>query len=327
MLVKVVSEVIVYAYRHWIAKMEIQELEAEKARIAASRLAEVQAAERAKSLFLVSMSHEIRTPLNAVIGLSQELQNDGLSPDVRKSHLRSINEASRALLDLINDVLDISKFESGHLHLAIAETEVSELVRACGDIFMDAATQRKLYLTVKTPGRDLAVKIDARRVRQVLINFLGNAVKFKNEGGITLTATFEEKTADVGCLTFSVADTGIGISETDKPRVFGMFEQASGLRGTRVANAGTGLGLALCQRLASVMGGKIGLRSELGKGSVFTLTLPHVGYRHLTAEELSALQAEAMSVSSADVKGKVLVVDDVALNPVHSIWQTGYAKI
>lgn len=179
---------------------------------------------------------------------------------------------------------------------------------------MDAATQRKLYLTVKTPGRDLAVKIDAHRVRQVLINFLGNAVKFTNEGGVTLTATFEEETADIGCLTFSVADTGIGISETDKPRVFGMFEQASGLRGTRVANAGTGLGLALCQRLASVMGGKIGLRSELGKGSVFTLTLPHVGYRHLTAEELSALQAEAMSVSSADVKGKVLVVDDVALN-------------
>lgn len=134
---------------------------------------------------------------------------------------------------------------------------------------MDAATQRKLYLTVKTPGRDLAVKIDAHRVRQVLINFLGNAVKFTNEGGVTLTATFEEETADVGCLTFSVADTGIGISETDKPRVFGMFEQASGLRGTRVANAGTGLGLALCQRLASVMGGKIGLRSELGKGSVF----------------------------------------------------------
>lgn len=134
MLVKVVSEVVVYAYRHWIAKMEIQELEAEKARIAASRLAEVQAAERAKSLFLVSMSHEIRTPLNAVIGLSQELQNDDLSPDVRKSHLRSINEASRALLDLINDVLDISKLESGHLHLAIAETGVSELVRAYGDI-------------------------------------------------------------------------------------------------------------------------------------------------------------------------------------------------
>ena len=289
--------------------------EDERARLAETRLAEARAAERAKSLFLASMSHEIRTPLNAVIGLSQELQNDDLPPAVRQRHLRAINTASRALLDLINDVLDISKLESGRLTFAKDETGLAELVGGCGDIFADLAARRGLSLTVNVPDAAYVARIDPHRVRQVLVNLLGNAVKFTKRGGVTLTCAFAETDAASGTLRFSVADTGIGISEEDQSRVFGMFEQASGLRGTRVANAGTGLGLALCQRLASAMGGTLSLQSELGKGSVFTLTLPRVAYRRQTAAERDAARRAAENEARPlDFKGKVLVVDDVPLN-------------
>lgn len=315
MLADLVRGVIIYARRRWDAQEAIRELERQKEEIAASRLAEAQEAERAKSLFLASMSHEIRTPLNAVIGLSQELQNDDLSVAERKEHLRSISTASRALLDLINDVLDISKLESGHFELVEAETGAASHTRACGSIFTDVAARRGLSFEVSVPADDLVVRIDPHRVRQILLNLIGNAVKFTKQGGVTLVCDFRPKDDRRGELSFTVKDTGIGISRDDQSRVFGMFEQASGLRGTRVANSGTGLGLALCQRLAKVMGGEIRLVSELGKGSAFTLVLPDVGYRRRTAIEIAAAQEAALSRKpSVNLKGKVLIVDDVPLN-------------
>lgn len=315
MLMQLMNEVIAYAYRRWEARRVIEDLERQKEALQASRLAEAEASAKAKSLFLASMSHEIRTPLNAIIGLSQELQNDDISEQDRQAHLNSISTASRALLDLINDVLDISKLEAGHMALSAADTGLADLTRSCGSIFTDAAARRGLSFSVNAPSEAIVVKIDPHRVRQVLLNLLGNAIKFTQQGGVSLSCDFRATDTEVGRLRFEVTDTGVGISELDQSRIFGMFEQASGLRGTRVANSGTGLGLALCKRLAVAMKGDIDVVSELGKGSSFSLVLPNVPYRLRTDAELAEAKAhQEPTIITTPPKGKILVVDDVPLN-------------
>ncbi len=315
-LVKLVTEVSVFAHRRWEAQEVILELEKQKDELQASRLAKAEANAQAKSLFLASMSHEIRTPLNAIIGLSQELQNDDISDSDRHTHLRSISLASQALLDLINDVLDISKLESGHIVLTKTEVGLSDLTRTCGAIFSDAAARRGLTFFVGSSSDELAVQVDHHRVRQILLNLLGNAIKFTRTGGVTLTSDFVSTDASVGRLRFTVTDTGCGIAPEDRERIFGMFEQASGLRGTRVANSGTGLGLALCKRLALAMSGDIVVESELGKGSSFTLILTNVPYRVRTEAEIAERAAAEKIVDTSIPKfdGKILIVDDVQLN-------------
>ena len=318
-LVAILSDVSLFYYRRYRARLEIAELERERRALEERRrlemealLKESQAAERAKSFFLASMSHEIRTPLNALLGLAAELDHDDVTKERCREYARTIGTAGRALLNLINDVLDMSKLEAGQMRIVPAETDIGALFEECRTIFEPNCVKSGLTMKVSVASDMPVVSLDRGRIRQILFNLLGNAIKFTPAGSITLSATIRPIAENLGELHLAVADTGVGIAAEDRERVFGMFEQASGLRGTRVAQSGTGLGLALCRRLVECMGGKITLESELGKGSVFTVVLPNVPI--ISRNEKGPQGLAANTKPAVSYAGRVLVVDDVALN-------------
>ena len=225
-----------------------------------------QSAQGAKSAFLATMSHELRTPLNSIIGftgiLLQELAGP-LNPEQRKQ-LEVVRTSSRHLLALINDVLDLSRIEAGGLKVRSERFDLRAAVERAAAAVRPMAEQKQLALEVAlAPALGEAVG-DPRRVDQILLNLLGNAVKFTARGAVTVTGQVAGGRA---CVT--VTDTGVGIAADDLQNLFTPFRPGSA-RGQE----GTGLGLVICRRLAELMGGSIAVSSELGKGSVFTLTLP-----------------------------------------------------
>jgi PAS domain S-box-containing protein len=227
------------------------------------------AATEAKSRFLAGMSHELRTPLNSIIGFS-ELMHDGRVGEVDEVHkefLSDILTSARHLLQLINDILDLSKIEAGKFEFRPESTDISRLAREVCDVISPLAAKRQIRLEIGVPAALPAV-IDPARVKQVMYNYLSNAVKFTAENG-RVTCLVEGD----GPQNFriEVEDTGVGISPEDMPRLFSEFEQLS--RGHRPGQ-GAGLGLALTRRLVEGMGGKVGVRSVVGKGSVFSAVLP-----------------------------------------------------
>jgi PAS domain S-box-containing protein len=228
-----------------------------------------EAATRAKSEFLANMSHELRTPLNGVLGYAQLLQrNRTLSPEQRES-LDAIAECGTHLLDLINDVLDLSKIEAGRFELEEVPTDLRQLTVDLKHVIAEPARRKNLRLLIEIdPELPLRVIIDGRHLRQVLLNLLGNAVKFTREGSITLVLGRAEGER----LYCEVRDTGIGIEEENLQEIFGAFRQ------TRAGSSvgGTGLGLTISQRLVRSMGGELSVRSKLGSGSSFQFTLPLV---------------------------------------------------
>jgi PAS domain S-box-containing protein len=234
-----------------------------------------EAANRAKSTFLANMSHELRTPLNAIIGYSEMLQEEAadegqeaLIPDLRKIHA-----AGRHLLELINDILDLSKIEAGKMDLYLETFAVAEMIREVETVVLPMMARNQNQLSVTCAPDTGAMHADLTKVRQSLLNLLSNASKFTHEGTVTLTVQ-RESAGEPEWLVFAVRDTGIGMSEEQLGKLFQEFTQADA--STTRMYGGTGLGLALSRRLCRMMGGDITVQSTLGEGSIFTILLPAV---------------------------------------------------
>lgn len=269
---------------------------------------QAQSANRAKSEFLANMSHEIRTPMNAILGFC-DLLKDRVGDEQTRSYVDSITASGKTLLDLINDILDLSKIEAGKMDINSEPLYIKELIEEIIQIFSQKAQSQKISLCLQisetVPQR---IIFDEVRLRQILFNTVGNALKFTEKGYVKITVDCQDHQSDRVKLILSVEDTGLGISSEQQKRIFESFKQVEG-QSTR-KYGGTGLGLAITQRLTGLLGGTITLYSELGKGSIFTFTFPNICLTDLSVNE----KAEPDSNLNQFVDAKILVADDVASN-------------
>ena len=239
-----------------------------------------ESADRLKSAFLATMSHELRTPLNSIIGFTGIVLQGLAGPlnEEQSKQLGMVRDSARHLLALINDVLDISKIEAGELVVGSEPFDLQRSIDKVAGIVRPLAEKKGLALRVEVEPGIGQMTSDARRVEQVLLNLLGNAIKFSEAGSVTLRAEvvdgfrLDAQHLPVEAVRLVVADTGIGIKPGDMDLLFTPFRQIDSTLSRQ--HEGTGLGLAICRRLATLMGGRIEARSEWGKGSVFTVTLP-----------------------------------------------------
>jgi len=234
---------------------------------------QLEVASRHKSQFLANMSHELRTPLNAILGYSELILDNiyGEPSQKMRGVLERVQSNGRHLLGLINAVLDLSKIEAGQLTLSISDYSLKEVVQGVFAAVESLATAKRLALKVELPTVLPTGRGDEQRITQVLLNLVGNAIKFTEAGEVAIAASVEN-----GAFTVAVRDTGPGISVADQTRIFEEFQQADN-SSTR-SKGGTGLGLAISKRFIEMHGGHILLDSELGRGSTFTISLPiHAG--------------------------------------------------
>jgi PAS domain S-box-containing protein len=287
------------------AELERQAVELEAERFRAEE------ADRLKSEFLANMSHELRTPLNSIMGLSQLMisRGAGKEPKQETQYLEVIERNGRQLLNLINDILDLSKIEAGRTSISVERFVPLQIAEEVVELTRPLAQKRGLDLSLDV-GELPVVFSDKSKVQQILLNLLSNAVKFTDQGGIEVIVT-----AAGGNISFAVKDTGIGIAESDMLHIFEAFRQADGSASREFE--GTGLGLAICRKLAALLGGRILAESEPGAGSTFTLILPiryPVPETPANAGAVSKGEAGYPSMATppeAQASGKpVLVVED-----------------
>ena len=276
-------------------------------------------ASRAKSEFLSKMSHEIRTPMNAIIGLTRIAKDAGQDIEQIQGSLDKIDFSAKHLLSLINDILDMSRIESGKMKMESVSFSLASLVRGMDTLMRPQFEEKKIAFTIVREIECAGVMGDEQKLRQVLINLLGNACKFTHTGG-EVTLRVSQQVADDGgsctCL-FSVLDTGIGIAKEDRFAIFNAFEQSASGNAQAGQSRGTGLGLAISNSYVSEMGGRISLVSERGKGSefFFTLSLGCDGEISEGEEEEQESKIEPRAVPVDLFEGKrVLIVDDNEIN-------------
>lgn len=253
------------------------------ARQARQRLEAAEAANIAKSQFLANISHELRTPMNGILGMSELLLQQPVS-DKQRQYITTLHQSGMALLQVIDDILDFSKIEAGRLTLDCSPFDMRQLVGEVMALFSHPAASKGLHLTAALPETVLPeYEGDAVRIRQILTNLLGNAVKFTLRGQVALQVSIVEETISRTTICFTVRDTGIGIEPDVQAKLFMPFTQADGSTTRRYG--GTGLGLAIVKQLTQMMGGTVGVESVLGYGSTFRCT---IGLNHSSARTVLA---------------------------------------
>ncbi len=284
---------------------------AEATRRSEEMAARAEAANRAKSEFLANMSHEIRTPMNAILGFTEILNSQVENPSHRE-FLSSISTSGRLLLGLINDILDLSKIEAGKLKLEMTAVNPANVFEDMRRLFARELEKKGLWFRIEMePDLPGSIILDEARLRQIALNLVGNAIKFTQSGGITLSAGKRSSAQNAGAVEFffRVADTGIGIPSAQQEIIFDSFQQQEGQLQSQYG--GTGLGLAICRRLAQAMNGRITVTSEQGRGSVFEVVLVDVRI----ADDRSVLKEPKVDEAMPSfAPARILVADDVNIN-------------
>jgi PAS domain S-box-containing protein len=295
------------------AQVDLQALNVEL--VAARDVAEDAA--QAKSAFLANMSHEIRTPMNVIIGLTHLMLRDTHDP-VTSDRLTKVGDAAMHLLDIINDILDLSKIDAGKLVLAQVDFSVDALLARATALVTDGARRKGLALTVDRGDLPPALRGDALRLSQVLVNLLSNAVKFTASGSVVLRCDVLAHSGTDWTIRFAVQDTGVGISVEAQERLFTPFEQADGSTTRRFG--GTGLGLSIARELAQLMDGSVGVESEFGRGSVFWFTArlqsasPQAQAAPTPHEAVVASRTVEQALRLRHRDARILIADDNRIN-------------
>lgn len=266
-----------------------------------------ESASRMKSEFIANINHEVRTPMNAIIGYTEMLANAPLGPK-EKRFVGIIHKSSMALVSIFNDIMELSKIDSGRIQIMASTVRLQAIINEVMGLFKDLAEEKGIELTSRIdPDLPVSVICDGVRLKQILQNLVGNAIKFTHEGAVTLIADGVVSAGKPGCvdLRFVVEDTGIGIPEVDQEKIFELFRQREDVITKQYG--GVGLGLTLCSRLAAMMGGRIDLVSEVGKGTRFTVLLDRIQMA------TSAVVEPATGAPIEAGERKLLVVDDVDL--------------
>ena len=264
----------------------------------------------AKSEFIANMSHEIRTPMNSILGFSEILFNT-INDPAPKSYLKTILSSGRTLLSLINDILDLSKIEAGKLELQSEPVNIKDIVTDLKLLFSQKTTEKGVDLIIDIPGGfPEQMYLDEIRLRQILLNVVGNAVKFTNAGYIKVSLRLDNRRDNYYDLSILVEDTGIGIPEEEQEIIFESFKQASGISAKHFG--GTGLGLAISKKLVEMMNGVIEVKSELGKGSTFKVTL-----NNIKKIDTVGIQKDTIDWGNEKLNfgnSRIMIVDDVQQN-------------
>ena len=297
-----------------ITESVLREQDLKAAKEAAEQAKETaEVANQSKSTFLANMSHEIRTPMNAILGFT-EILTELVEDHQQKEYLSAVQSSGKSLLGLINDILDLSKVEAGKLELEYSAVSPQTVFAEMEQIFSQKVSQKGLEFIVDIdPDLPRALVLDETRLRQLLLNLVGNAVKFTDSGHIKLSARsrYPEKDRSTLDLIFEVEDTGIGIPEDQIDSIFAAFEQQEGQ--IHAQYGGTGLGLAITKRLIEMMGGEIYVTSETGKGSIFHVTLKSVTVASLS--DLGGKEEAQIDVGWVTFEpATILVADDVEVN-------------